>query len=406
VWLTGIALLAMLLPPGVRAASQASPAAIRSVAPATPAVGQVTAHDGKFWLGGQPITLEGTNVGFNCCSSSVFDRLRSWGMNFIRLHYQWSRLEPDPPVNNGDGTWTHTYDTDYLELIAAEVARAQRSGLYVMISSHGCDCSTFAYPAWQYQSPYNSHGLTYTPTPVGFAQAATDFWDDALRQQFMIDALTTLASRLASVGGVVGYEMLNEPNPGFLPNRAETTATILDWQLRAGQAVRAADPPRVVFFTTRFGYAPGLPAADLSGFVQLGNVAFDVHNYFGARWGTRLLEDPAEASYEESLQPMFNHVLTEDGEPPYAYIGTTYGQVRFLQDVLDSLEPWGIPLVVGEFGIRDASGVYLYFGSLTAALTHLDVSWAGSTFDSPLGFVNADGTLDPWAAILIGAADQ
>jgi hypothetical protein len=135
-------------------------------------------------------------------------------------------------------------------------------------------------------------------------------------------------------------------------------------------------------------------------------VAFDVHDYFGARWGTRLLEDPADPAYEEALQPMFNHVLTETGQPEYAYIGTTEGHVRFMQDVLDDLDQWGIPLVVGEFGNRENSGVFLYFGSLTAALTHLDVSWACSTFDSQIGFVNGDGSLDPWANILIDAADQ
>jgi hypothetical protein len=220
----------------------------------------------------------------------------------------------------------------------------------------------------------------------------------------MIDALEYVAFRLRSKPGVAGYEMLNEPQQGSLPDTATTTATILDWQLRAAQAVRAVDPNRIVFFTTRSGYGPGIPDADLTGFQQLGNAAFDLHDYFGGRWGTGLLENPASPNYHETLQGMYNHVLAEVGRPPYEYIGTAAGQVRFLQNALDSLAPWGIPLVVGEFGNRGDAGVHLYFGSITAALTHLGVSWATSTYDGNEGFVNPNGTLKPWAYLVIEAA--
>jgi len=377
--------------------------------PRTPVTGQVTAHDGRFWLGDQPITLQGTNLVVPCCTSSQFDTIRSWGMNFVRLHFQWSKLEPTAPVANGDGTWTHSYDQGYLSQIASAVTAATQSGLYVLVSSHGCQCTYFGYPDWLYQSPYNSHAFTYPQTTTGFALAQTDFWSDPLRQQFMNGALDAVATQLSAIQGVIGYEVMNEPQQGNLVNSAATTATILSWELQAGQSIRTVDPARVVFFTTRFGYAPGLPAADLSGFVQLGNTAFDLHDYFGGRWGTGLEEGPTNPAYEQALEAMYNHVLgtgTGTGPPSYSYIGTAYGQVRFLQNVLNSLGQWQIPLVVGEFGDRGDAGVYLFFGSVTAALNHLGLSWAASTYNGPEGFTNADGTLKPWGYLVVDAATQ
>jgi hypothetical protein len=139
----------------------------------------------------------------------------------------------------------------------------------------------------------------------------------------------------------------------------------------------------------------------------LGNVAFDAHDYFGARWGTGLLETPAQIDYHQTLQPVYAHLLDApvgvEGDP---YIGTTYGHVRWIQRLTDTLKPLGIPLFVGEFGARGDydDGVYLYFGSITAAMAHLGVSWASSIWDGNEGFANKDGTLKPWAYLVIDAA--
>jgi aryl-phospho-beta-D-glucosidase BglC (GH1 family) len=409
-WLLVSALLiaAALAPVRPAAPPRASGVIHPSPAVAVPATGLISAHDDGFWLGDQPIVFEGSNVHTPCCSSAEFARIRGWGMNFIRYEMQWSRLEPNAPVQNGDGTWTHTYDQSYLNIFAGAVNRATSAGLYVLVGNHGCACTYFGYPDWLYLSPYNSHALTYPPTDAGASLAAADFWSDALRQQFMIDALTAVVSRVSSMDGIAGYEMLNEPQQGNLPSTADTTATILAWQLRAAQAVRSVDANRTVFFTTRYGYAPGLPAADLSGFAALGNVAFDVHDYFGGRWGTGLIEDPANSQYEQTYEPMYNHTLGDTPPPNYAYIGTTLGQVRFLQNILHSLQPWHIPLLVGEFGIYGEStpSPYLFFGTVTAAVNYLGLSWAISQYDSAIGIEDAQGNLEPWAQIVIDAANQ
>ncbi|HJP65018.1 MAG TPA: cellulase family glycosylhydrolase [Actinomycetota bacterium] len=392
--------------PAERAALSTKPTVSTTVRSAAAATGQVTAHDGKFWLGAQQITLHGTNVRYPCCSSTEYARIASWGMNLNRLRFQWALLEPYPPVKNADGTWSHTYDQTYLNGFAADAARSAQAGLYVLVNPTGCTCTFFGDPDWQYQAPYNSKGKTYPQTAAGIQDGNTDFWGDARRQQFMTDALKQVALKLKSQSGVLGYEIMNEPTPGALPNAASTTDTMLDVQLRAAQAIRSVDPPRAIVFTTRFGYAPGVDLADLSGFRALGNVIFDAHDFFGARWGDGRYNKPDSPEYHERMQTMYVNVLPDDNVTPgYPYIGDTEGHVRWLQGFVDALDPWGIPLLVGEFGIRSdlTKGVYLYFGSTTSALNYVGVSWTLCEYNSPLGIVDPNGNLYPWAYIVLDA---
>src|SRR5205814_8406498 len=68
---------------------------------------------------------------------------------------------------------------------------------------------------------------------------------------------------------------------------------------------------------------------DLSGWTALGNVAYDLHDFFGARWGSgyNLYVDPEGPTYGEAEAPLFNFTLRGDMPP---YLGTTLVQMRFL----------------------------------------------------------------------------
>lgn len=72
---------------------------------------------------------------------------------------------------------------------------------------------------------------------------------------------------------------------------------------------------------------------------------FDVHDYFGARWGSGLTIDPASPDSGETLQSYFEFTITPDIPP---YLGTTLSQVRFVRTFTDVLAPLGIPVLVGE----------------------------------------------------------
>lgn len=361
---------------------------------------QLTAGDGRFWAGGAPVTLRGVYMPVGG-SETRFDLIKSWNMNFVRLNWQWGQLEPNPPVNQGGGVWTHTYDAAYVARVRAVVTAASQRGLWVVLGNYWDRATYFNWPDWLYRAPYNSHGLTYPLTPEGKTLAETDYWSDPLRQQFMTEQLSYMAAQLAPTPGVSGYEVMNEPPWGTLPSTHETTQLILDSQLSAGQAIRAADPARVLFFMTRGYFGLGTPNADLSGFVAMGNVALDVHDYGGARWGSGF-NNAGSSDYGEAGQAVLAP-LNGNLDTPNAYTGSVASQLRWVQALLDALKPWGIPLVIGEFGDSTADpGIYTYFGTTTTGFNTLGASWAALWLS--LVVDNETMALQPWAPIVIAAA--
>ncbi|HYU58259.1 MAG TPA: cellulase family glycosylhydrolase, partial [Actinomycetota bacterium] len=282
------------------------------------------------------------------------------------------------------------------------------NGMWTLIDNHPNWLSAFRYPDWQYTAPYNSHDKDYPATLEGSQEAETDFWTDDLRQQFVDEMWRYLAALVGDEPGVAGYAPMSEPEPGNLPYVHTTTATILDWQAKQSLSIRAVDPDAIIFFTTRNGFGPGLPTADLSDYTAMGNVAFDLHDYFGARLGSGLgPTDPASPNYMEGRQAIY--AASDDGsgnEHPYAYTGTVDSQIRFLKSHMKYLKPLGIPMYVGEF-TTDGSvdpGVFLFHGTVTSALNQLSLSWTVSNYWGPLGVVSAPGgPLNPWGCILVEA---
>lgn len=383
-----------------------------AVSPAAPATGTIVARDGQFWLGTERILFHG--IGLNSPTADYLDKLQSFNMNMVRTGSEWAQLEPNPPVKQGDGTWKHTYDMNYMNTIISQVKMASSRGIWTLMNNGVCrdadndnkpSCSPVGWPHWLYQAAYNSHGVNYNVgAEDGQAQALTDFWTDELQKQFMADQWAFVAGQLKGVQGVLGYEIMNEPHRGYYLSETRTSQMILDTLVRFGQGIRKADPNRVLVFATRTGMLPGLPNVDLSGVAALGNASFDLHNYFGARWGGGLAQGVNNAN--EVKQNQYNSVLS--GVP---YFGTTYGQIRFLQTYLNVLRPYGFPLVVGEFGdANNDPGIMNYFGTTTAAFNQLGVSWnihnnmyaTGSPLDWSILY--QDGRETPWLTQIIKPA--
>jgi cellulase (glycosyl hydrolase family 5) len=367
----------------------------------SPAAGQVTAHHGRFWLGSRPIVLRGVLMPLSG-PASRFARVASWGMNLVRLQVNWARLEPSPPTRGPGGSWVHAYDQTYLARVVGAVRAAQAGGLWVVVGNYRDRLTFFGYPDWLYRPAFNSHRMTYPRTHRGFLRAETDFWTDPLRQRLTSEMLRDLAGSLAGVPGILGYEMLNEPQRGTLPLTRATVQRIVDWQASAAGGVRRADPPRVVFFMAINWNDVGLPVADLSGFVNLGNASLDFHDYFGARWGSGWLQDRRDPAYHLDNEHVFATVsISPNATAPY--IGSAWVQERQIRAVLDVLKPTGITLMVGEFGdYAGDPGIERLYGTMTSAFNALGVSWATNW----LGIVtdNVTATPEPWARIVIAAA--
>jgi hypothetical protein len=386
---------------------------VPSFRPAGAATGQITAHDGQFWLGSTPIVLRGAFVPMSIFDGG-FPQIASWGANVVRFQFKWTEVEKVAPTfDQASGKWVHTWDQSYIDEVVHKISVATSNGLYVALGMYDDNRVYFRWPDWLYTAPYNSCGVpsgggcNYPRTKAGFLKARADFWSDDLRPEFMREMEAHVAASLKGIDGIVGYDVFNEPPWGTLPDTHATTQKILGVSLSLARAVRSGDPNKVVFFMTRGSHGVGLPDADLSGFASIGNVAFELHDYFGARWGTGLNEDPNSPSYHEKQERLYNATTLHAQLPSKvpAYIGTEYAHESLILDIENTLAPYGIPVMVGELGDWNSDpGVYEFFGTATQAVNRLGVSWTADYIAGDgIAKDSQTGELWPWGSIVVQA---
>ena len=178
-------------------------------------------------------------------SHNDFAQMRALGFNLVRLTLSWSLLEPEPGA----------YDRAYLDRIAQVVGWAEEQGMYVLLDMHQDNYSRFmppddapeaaplatkvpceghhcdGAPAWAVLTD-GEPGLALlgqAPFDAKVAAAFTSFWlnrtvpapqGDAPGtglQDHYIGAMAALARRFRDNSTVVGYEIMNEPLPGYIP---------------------------------------------------------------------------------------------------------------------------------------------------------------------------------------------
>jgi len=171
-------------------------------------------------------------------SGDDFAQMRALGFDVVRLVLNWSQLEPTPG----------TYSTTYLARVAQVVGWARQQGIYVILDMHqdqysryilpagtksapaGCTPSggSDGAPAWAVQTDGKAGCALYGIDELNPAesQAFYNFWHNAAvagparhapgtgLQDHYIGALAALARRFENDPAVLGYELMNEPQPG------------------------------------------------------------------------------------------------------------------------------------------------------------------------------------------------
>jgi hypothetical protein len=191
--------------------------------------------------------------------------MRALGFDVLRLALSWSLLEPRPGH----------YDTAYLDRVAQVVGWARAEGIYVILDMHENAYSRFLarpVPApLPGGSPAALNQLSGAPgwavltgpapsavylgqrelNPAVFA-AFTGFWLDlgvpgpageapgTGLQDHYLGALAALARRFRSDSTVVGYGVLNEPWPGFVPPPAFEDLFLFPFYRRVADALTGA----------------------------------------------------------------------------------------------------------------------------------------------------------------------
>lgn len=171
-----------------------------------------------------------------------FPQLGSLGYGVIRLNLSWSLLEPVPGK----------IDKTYLDRIAQVVGWAKAQGLYVLLDMHQDAWSKYVYtgPNDNCAAPFQAiRGFDGAPqwasdhaTPACALNGVREL-DPAVQEQFQklyddlpapdgaglqehyADVMVALAKRFRDEPAVAGYEIINEPSPGFnaVPGAVDAT---------------------------------------------------------------------------------------------------------------------------------------------------------------------------------------
>jgi endoglycosylceramidase len=184
----------------------------------------------------QPAYQQSTAPG----SGNDFAQMRSLGFNVIRLVLNWSQLEPRP----GD------YSSEYLQRVEQVVGWAHQQGIYVILDMHqdqysryilpgnpktlpaGCTSSggSDGAPAWAVFTDGKPACALFGESDLNPAESAAfyNFWHNHSvtappgaspgtgLQDHYIGALVALAKAFEDNSTVLGYEVMNEPQPGSL----------------------------------------------------------------------------------------------------------------------------------------------------------------------------------------------
>ncbi len=155
--------------------------------------------------------------------SRWWDLLASWGFNMVRLTVFWEAIEPKPGL----------YDHSYLEKVKKIVDQASRRGIYILLDMHQDLYSRWLHgdgaPAWTFPEgvdPENndSFGGQFWSFAYTFSRDVracfTNFFESNQLKTHYRNAWLEVAKIVGNNPYVLGYDIMNEPYCGDIPNYA------------------------------------------------------------------------------------------------------------------------------------------------------------------------------------------
>jgi endoglycosylceramidase len=299
--------------------------------------------DSAAYAGGACPADDPSVEGVPLCAADI-PQMQALGFDAIRLNLSWSLLEPQPGH----------IDPIYLDRIAQVVGWARQAGIYVILDMHEDNWSKFiatsasdpclgpfapisgadGAPLWA------SAHVAPACAPGGVAQLSPAVAESFQRLYLNAPApdgvgladhyaavMVALAQRFGSDPAVAGYEIINEPHPGFLAAPGVMDATeLFTFYAHVVNTVIARVPGfRQLFFVepneTRNLTDQGPILTPWSAYSSYRNVVFAPHIY------TRVFTADSEAAGQ--------HVFPLDG-----------GYRSAIRDA----QVLGLPLWIGEFG--------------------------------------------------------
>lgn len=321
----------------------------------------------------------------------MYQRIKGWGYNVIRLPVSWQNLEPVAPVwNTTSQSYKHTWNQTYLDDIKSMVTKAHAAGLYVILDMHQdfwspslhniaksngtTACEGVGFPYWLNPS---IDAKASTTQSVDFRNAMNWFFRNlqdpqarvthAAPWQLLRAAWTRLSyefssrSGFASYQAVVGADLFNEPYIGYVGANPPTGQTVLQaagTRLRSfynfmAPAVTGNNPGWLLFFAdSTGGYNTANPAARSTPTITSrpsapGNWVYSIHLY------------------------NFAYGTFHDGVTKHDDLG-----INLTNAALANARAWSVPLYIGEFSNITLGIPAAELTSANMAETAKFLSWA------------------------------
>src|SRR5436190_10015475 len=232
--------------------------------------------------------------------SNDFTAIRGLGMNVVRLIVHWSALEPTRGA----------FNQAYVKRIRRAVRWAGARGIYVVLDMHQDAWGKFivspksetCVPGAEHQQGWDGapqwatitngtptcfYGIRELAPAVG--AAFQNFWDDTDGiQGELVSTWARLAKAFAADPAVAGYDLMNEPNPGYSVGLSDT-GPIAQFYARAIAAIRQSELKarkgfsHIAFFEPgAIWSAAGTDAPPAPALITDPNVVFAPHLYGGS----------------------------------------------------------------------------------------------------------------------------
>ena len=301
-----------------------------------------------------------------------FAKIRSWGMNCVRLGILWAGVEPQRGV----------YDDTYLDRMAALAEQMGEQGLHVVLDFHQDIYSEYfggdGAPEWATLDggipfePRDDWFMNYFEPAVQHAFGA--FWRDEEQIQSAYHAmLAYVAERFSTVDAVIGVDLMNEPWPEPLAGALFDPGFYEDFLQRAHAAVAAADAGLLTFWEPRVTTNWGAPS------------------YLAAHPGNDWVMAP--------------HYYDPATETPWGYLGVPALMTSAMSRRATERIRFRDPVWMGEYGIeweqpgaaeylRDLQNLFDFYGFGS-------IYWEYARGDTGMGVEYPDGSERPVVDVLV-----
>jgi len=313
---------------------------------------------------GRTLVLRGINLGKKSppyvpdVTEEDFAQIASWGFNTVRFLILWAAIEPEEGV----------YDDAYFDRVRPYLDMAQAQDLHVILDMHqdvygemfGFDGA----PAWACPEdlvagfePYPEWWMNYFTKEV--MACFSWFWHDETIQDHFVEAWQRAVLSLGDHPAVIGFDLYNEPYPGFNWSPNFEPALLQPLYERLIMILQSAAPDayffvepwvlRDYFIST---YLEPMPFERLVYFPHYYNIPMELNSSYP---GTGLtVRDWVTSVAEEAVDLGMSMAVGEYG-------GNTQAQgiEGLLEDVNEALEGYNTGGMYWEYGRGDGGFVIL-----------------------------------------------